>query len=113
MTVRDVTAEKTAEARVRWTASHDSLTRLANRGLFQDRLEQAIHGATARGGTAALVLIDLDHFKQINDTLGHDAGDRLLQMFAERLRGVVRASDTVARLGGDEFAVVLDRKSVV
>jgi diguanylate cyclase (GGDEF)-like protein/PAS domain S-box-containing protein len=107
MTLRDVTEEKTAEERIRWTASHDALTRLANRTLFQEKLDQAIRAAGAEGGAVGLVLLDLDHFKQINDTLGHDAGDRLLQMFAERLRGVVRAHDTIARLGGDEFAIVL------
>jgi len=107
MTVRDVTAEKTAEERVRWSASHDSLTRLANRSLFQEKLDQAIQAAEAGNSAVGLLLIDMDHFKQINDTLGHDVGDRLLQLFAERLRGVVRGCDTVARLGGDEFALVL------
>jgi diguanylate cyclase (GGDEF)-like protein/PAS domain S-box-containing protein len=107
MTARDATEEKTAEERVRWTASHDVLTGLANRTLFQEKLDLAIHAAAADGGAVGLLLLDLDHFKQINDTLGHDAGDALLKMFAERLRGVVRATDTVARLGGDEFAVVL------
>ncbi|HYD24069.1 MAG TPA: EAL domain-containing protein [Croceibacterium sp.] len=107
MTVRDVTDEKTAEERVRWSASHDTLTRLANRSLFQEKLDLAIRAAAAEGGAVGLVLLDLDHFKQINDTLGHDAGDGLLRMFAERLRGVVRSHDTVARLGGDEFAIVL------
>ncbi len=107
VTVRDVTEEKTAEQRVRWSASHDTLTRLANRGLFQEKLDQAIRTAKAEGGSVGLLMLDMDHFKQINDSLGHDAGDMLLKMFAERLRGVVRSSDTVARLGGDEFAVVL------
>ena len=107
MTVRDVTAEKTAEERVRWSASHDSLTRLANRSLFQEKLDAAIEKAGESGRAVGLLLLDMDHFKQINDSLGHDAGDMLLKMFAERLRGVVRPSDTVARLGGDEFAVVL------
>jgi diguanylate cyclase (GGDEF)-like protein/PAS domain S-box-containing protein len=106
-TVRDVTDEKTAEERVRWTASHDPLTRLANRGLFQEKLDQAIRSAASDGGAVGLLLLDLDHFKQINDTLGHDAGDMLLRMFAKRLHGVVRAQDTVARFGGDEFAIVV------
>jgi diguanylate cyclase (GGDEF)-like protein len=107
MTARDATEEKTAEERVRWSASHDVLTGLGNRTMFQEKLDLAIQSAAADGGAVGLLLLDLDHFKQINDTLGHDAGDALLKSFAERLRTVVRASDTVVRLGGDEFAVVL------
>lgn len=107
VTVRDVTAEKTAEARVRWSASHDALTRLANRSLFQERLDGALEQAAESGRAVGVMLLDMDHFKQINDSLGHDAGDMLLKMFAKRLRGVVRHCDTVARFGGDEFAVVL------
>jgi diguanylate cyclase (GGDEF)-like protein/PAS domain S-box-containing protein len=107
LTARDATEEKTAEERVRWSASHDGLTGLANRSLFQERLDLAIQAANVDGGAVGLLLLDLDHFKQINDTLGHDAGDSLLTLFAERLRSVVRATDTVARLGGDEFAIVL------
>jgi diguanylate cyclase (GGDEF)-like protein/PAS domain S-box-containing protein len=107
MTARDVTQEKTAEERIRWTASHDPLTRLANRSLFHEKLDDAIRSAAATGGAVGLLVLDLDHFKQINDTLGHDAGDMLLKMFAERLRGVVRSDDTVARFGGDEFAIVM------
>ena len=107
MTVRDVTDEKCAEERVRWTANHDTLTRLANRSLFQEKLDSAIRTAAVDGGAVGLLLLDLDHFKQINDTLGHDVGDMLLKMFAERLRGVVRVDDTVARFGGDEFAIVM------
>jgi diguanylate cyclase (GGDEF)-like protein/PAS domain S-box-containing protein len=107
MTVRDVTEEKTAEERIRWSASHDALTRLANRGLFQEKLDLAIRGAAAEDGAVGLVLLDMDHFKQINDTLGHDAGDMLLKSFAERLRAAVRSNDTVARIGGDEFAIVM------
>ena len=107
MTARDVTEEKTAEERVRWTASHDPLTRLANRSLFHEKLDHAICSAIADGGAVGLLVLDMDHFKQINDTLGHDAGDMLLQTFAERLRAVVRAQDTVARFGGDEFAIIM------
>jgi diguanylate cyclase (GGDEF)-like protein/PAS domain S-box-containing protein len=107
MTARDVTEEKTAEERVRWSASHDPLTALANRSLFHETLAETIRGAAADGGAVGLILLDMDHFKQINDTLGHDAGDMLLRMFADRLRSVVRAQDTVARCGGDEFAIVM------
>jgi diguanylate cyclase (GGDEF)-like protein/PAS domain S-box-containing protein len=107
MTARDVTEEKTAQERIRWTASHDPLTRLANRSLFHEKLDDAIRSAAADGGAVGLLVLDMDHFKQINDTLGHDAGDMLLQMFAERLRSVVRSDDTVARFGGDEFAIVM------
>jgi len=107
MTVRDVTQEKTAEERVRWSASHDALTGLANRSLFNEKLDYAIAKAARSGRAVGLLMLDMDHFKQINDSLGHDAGDMLLKMFAKRLRGVVRHCDTVARLGGDEFAVVM------
>lgn len=107
MTARDVTDEKTAEERIRWTASHDPLTGLANRSLFQEQLCEAIREARASGGAVGLLVLDMDHFKQINDTLGHDAGDMLLRLFAERLRLVARPNDTVARLGGDEFAIVM------
>ncbi|MBO9602487.1 MAG: EAL domain-containing protein [Novosphingobium sp.] len=107
LTARDVTEEKTAEDRIRWSASHDGLTRLANRSAFQDRLDRAIQTARTNKTQAGLLMIDLDHFKQINDALGHDAGDKLLQAFAQRLRGAVRLGDTVARFGGDEFAVLV------
>jgi diguanylate cyclase (GGDEF)-like protein/PAS domain S-box-containing protein len=107
LTVRDVTDEKTSEQRFRWTASHDALTGLANRALFQERLDAAIASAAASRGQVGLLLLDMDRFKQINDTLGHDAGDVLLKMFAERLQGIFRSEDTVARFGGDEFAVIL------
>ena len=88
-------------------ALHDTLTGLPNRTLLEDRLCQAIASARRERRMVALVVIDLDHFKEINDTLGHVAGDRVLQQTAERLQGVLRATDTVARLGGDEFAIVL------
>jgi diguanylate cyclase (GGDEF)-like protein len=89
-------------------AFHDALTGLANRKLLEDRLQQA-HVRSRRGGTAlALLLVDLDDFKPINDRLGHGAGDDLLCEVARRLRGVVRGGDTVARLGGDEFVLLLD-----
>ena len=88
-------------------ALHDALTGLPNRILLHDRLEQALLLARREGGGVAVMLLDLDGFKEINDTLGHHEGDSLLCDVAERLAGAVRASDTVARLGGDEFAIVL------
>jgi diguanylate cyclase (GGDEF)-like protein/PAS domain S-box-containing protein len=104
---RDITQQKATEDKVRWGATHDSLTRLPNRVLFHERLARALDAAEAAGTHVGLLHLDLDHFKQINDTLGHDAGDVLLKTFADRLQAAVRASDCVARLGGDEFAVVL------
>ncbi len=86
---------------------HDALTGLPNRVLFHDRVEQAIHSAKRSGHGCSVMLMDLNHFKEINDTLGHHQGDRLLQEVAVRLRETLRASDTVARLGGDEFGILL------
>lgn len=106
MTVRDVTEEKIAEERIKWSASHDTLTDLGNRAFFQSKLEEAIM-QTKAGDCVGLLMLDIDHFKEINDSLGHDAGDELLKMFAKRLRGITRASDAICRLGGDEFAVIL------
>jgi diguanylate cyclase (GGDEF)-like protein len=94
------------ERQVRHLALHDSLTGLPNRSLFQDRLKQSIALGRRNHFPVAVVLMDLDRFKHINDTLGHQAGDKLLQQVAERLRNSLRDSDTVARLGGDEFALV-------
>lgn len=108
---RDITDHKFAEGQIRWTANHDALTQLPNRLLFQQRLDEAIGGAAFGKGGFALLLIDVDEFKQINDTLGHDAGDVLLCTVGKRLRTAVRKEDFVARLGGDEFAVLLKRTS--
>jgi diguanylate cyclase (GGDEF)-like protein len=104
---RDITERKRAEKALAHQALHDALTGLPNRILLGDRLEQAILTAEREQRELALLVMDLDRFKEVNDTLGHHAGDRLLQEIGRRLRGAVRASDTVARLGGDEFAVVL------
>lgn len=90
-----------------YMAFHDKLTGLANRALFEDRLGLAVARAKRGAGDIALLILDLDRFKQVNDTLGHEAGDHLIQQVAERLRPLLRESDTIARLGGDEFAVIL------
>jgi diguanylate cyclase (GGDEF)-like protein len=105
-------AEKTRELRVselrfRHLAHHDSLTGLPNRAWFYERSELAIEQARRNGQRVGLLLLDLDDFKQVNDTLGHEAGDAMLRALAERVSGAVRKVDTVARLGGDEFAVLL------
>jgi diguanylate cyclase (GGDEF)-like protein len=95
------------EQRLAYLAYHDALTDLPNRLLLHDRLAQALRVANRAGSALALLLLDLNGFKTINDTLGHHAGDRILQTVASRVRGMLREVDTVARLGGDEFAVVL------
>lgn len=103
----DITERKASEARIAFLAHHDPLTTLPNRTLFQDRLEQALGRAERSAQIAALLFLDLDRFKTINDSLGHLAGDRLLQAVAERLTQCVRDTDTVCRQGGDEFLIVL------
>lgn len=104
----DITERKAAADKIQHIAFHDLLTQLPNRQLFNDRLEQAIAFSERTAQIGALLLIDLDNFKTLNDTLGHDIGDLLLQQVAARLSSSVREVDTVARLGGDEFVVLLE-----
>jgi diguanylate cyclase (GGDEF)-like protein/PAS domain S-box-containing protein len=104
---RDITERKQAEARIRYMALHDSLTGLPNRTLLQDRLLQAIALAARNQKQVAVMMLDLDRFKNVNDSLGHYVGDRLLEAVSMRLKACLRDSDIVARLGGDEFVVVL------
>lgn len=104
----DITQRKQADELIHNLAFYDPLTELPNRRLLRDRLQQTLAGCARTGQCAAVVFIDLDHFKELNDTRGHDIGDRLLVQVAQRLRGCVRAHDTVARQGGDEFVIVLE-----
>ncbi len=106
-TYTDITERKRAEERVRHMALHDNLTGLPNRLSFNDHVELAIERAAAHGQRFALLFLDLDGFKKVNDSLGHDAGDRLLVTVAAELKAAVRETDVVARLGGDEFVVLL------
>jgi diguanylate cyclase (GGDEF)-like protein len=105
----DISQKREEEERYRHLAYHDTLTGLPNRRLFTDRLEHALRQARREGSRLALMMIDLDHFKTINDHFGHAAGDRALMTLANTLRMSLRQSDTVARLGGDEFAALLPR----
>jgi diguanylate cyclase (GGDEF)-like protein/PAS domain S-box-containing protein len=108
----DITERKQREEMITWQAYHDALTGLPNRMLFRDRLDQTLAMARrVKNRSPAVMFLDLDRFKQINDTLGHDAGDELLKEVAARLKRCVRDSDTVARLGGDEFTVLLPEVS--
>ena len=99
---------KRTHAHLEFLAQHDQLTHLANRALFLDRLQHALHRAQRDSSRLAVLYLDMDNFKKINDTFGHGTGDQLLREVAHRLRQCVRESDTVGRLGGDEFAIVLD-----
>ncbi|MBK6293110.1 MAG: EAL domain-containing protein [Rhodoferax sp.] len=105
--VQDVTERKETEARIEFLAHHDPLTSLPNRVLFRDRFSLATAWAERSSGKVALLYVDLDHFKTINDTLGHPVGDQLLQQVAQRLRECVRDTDTISRQGGDEFLLAL------
>ncbi|HEY5808251.1 MAG TPA: EAL domain-containing protein [Povalibacter sp.] len=106
-TVEDITERKLYQARIEQQANYDTLTGLANRSLLNDRLQQGILAAARYGTRLAVVFVDLDRFKFINDSLGHHVGDELLRAMAERLKASVRDSDTVARLGGDEFVLLI------
>lgn len=104
---RQLNSQRTLQARLAWQASHDSVTALPNRFLFEDRLNKAAQQAVRRNKSLALLFVDLDNFKRINDSLGHAAGDEVLRTAAVWLRTCIRESDTVARFGGDEFAILL------
>ncbi|HTR01042.1 MAG TPA: EAL domain-containing protein [Candidatus Acidoferrum sp.] len=106
-TVEDITQRKEYEQRIAWQATHDALTGLPNRTLLSERIETAILEAGRQDGNFAVVFIDLDNFKTVNDTMGHQAGDVLIRKVAERLQLALRTGDTVARIGGDEFVLLL------
>ncbi len=104
---QDVTRERAAEDEVMWLARHDPLTRLPNRVVLRDRLEQAIARGRRTGDRVAVLFLDFDRFKDVNDSLGHSVGDSLLQLASERVRDALRTTDTLARIGGDELIVML------
>jgi diguanylate cyclase (GGDEF)-like protein/PAS domain S-box-containing protein len=106
--IRDVTDRKLTEERLMHMATHDTLTNLPNRFLFHDRLSQALGRAKRNGNRVAVLFLDIDNFKEVNEAFGHLSGDLLLQILAKRLQSSLRATDTVARMGGDEFAILLD-----
>jgi diguanylate cyclase (GGDEF)-like protein len=108
MVARDVTARHKSEQRIRQLAFYDALTELPNRRFFQERLKAAQRACQRNEHSAALLFIDLDNFKNINDLYGHETGDKVLIQTAQRLKAIVRATDTVARLGGDEFVILLE-----
>ncbi|MEA2646569.1 MAG: hypothetical protein QOE92_1652 [Chloroflexota bacterium] len=104
--IQDITERRRAEQDLQFMALHDTLTELPNRTLFADRLQQAILSANREGGSFGLMVMDMDSFKEVNDSLGHQSGDLLLKQMSSRLTAILRESDTVARLGGDEFGVL-------
>ncbi|MCX8062798.1 MAG: sensor domain-containing diguanylate cyclase, partial [Anaerolineales bacterium] len=105
---RDISERRQARQILEYMATHDELTGLPNRYLFNDRLKHALRRAAREQHSLAVFLLDLDHFKELNDTYGHVKGDQVLQEVARRLLGTLRQSDTVARMGGDEFCVILE-----
>jgi len=109
---RDVTDRKRAEAQIQYMAHHDALTGLANRFVLMERLSHAIVKAQREATSVSVVFLDLDRFKAINDSFGHNAGDTLLRVLAERMLRCVRETDTVARLSGDEFVVLLEEERI-
>ena len=109
--VRDITERKRLDSHIVYAAQHDELTELANRSMFTKALDRAIAQSVRSGKGFSILYIDLDHFKDVNDTRGHLTGDRLLRVVAERLKADVRSSDNVARFGGDEFAILIGRPS--
>src|SRR5947207_1855504 len=108
LNTRDISERKQFEEQLSHQAFHDQITGLANRALFQDRVSHALERQTRDGNPVAVLFMDLDDFKTINDSLGHAAGDQLLVALAERLIGRLRTADTAARLGGDEFGILLE-----
>jgi diguanylate cyclase (GGDEF)-like protein/PAS domain S-box-containing protein len=109
--MQNITAEKQAQEEIRQLAFYDALTNLPNRRLLLERLQRAVANSARTGKRGAIIYIDLDHFKTLNDTLGHDVGDMLLKQVAERLTQSVRQVDTVARIGGDEYVILLENLS--
>ena len=109
--VRDISERKAYTEALGHQALHDALTGLPNRTLFGDRMDQAIASADRAGEPRGVLVMDLDDFKQVNDTLGHDQGDNLLREVGKRVAAALRETDTVARLGGDEFGILLDGRN--